>query len=60
MIPIFLTGENQVEVLGFVDHKKSVDWIVGAGGKVLNLLAKGSRAHCRQQLKKSLNQGRMA
>lgn len=47
---------DKVEVLGFVDHKKSVDWIVGAGGKVINLLAKGSRAHCRQQLKKSLPQ----
>ncbi|MBT6499616.1 MAG: 2-isopropylmalate synthase [Deltaproteobacteria bacterium] len=47
---------DRVEVLGFVDHHKSVDWITGAGGRVLNLLAKGSRAHCRQQLKKSLNQ----
>ncbi len=47
---------DKVEILGFVDHRKSVDWIVGAGGAVINLLAKGSRAHCKQQLKKSLPQ----
>ncbi|MBU2643500.1 2-isopropylmalate synthase [bacterium] len=47
---------DKVEILGFIDHTKSVDWIVGAGGKVINLLAKGSEIHCRQQLKKSLNQ----
>ncbi len=45
--------ENKVEVLGFVDGKKSVDWIKGCDGKVINLLAKGSERHCRQQLKKS-------
>ena len=33
---------ERVEVLGFVDHRRSVDWIVAAGGKVINLLAKGS------------------
>ena len=32
---------ERVEVLGFVDGKKSIDWIVRAGGKVINLLAKG-------------------
>jgi D-citramalate synthase len=40
----------RIEVLGYCDGKKSVDWIVGAGGKVLNLLTKGSELHCRQQL----------
>ena len=45
---------DQVEVLGFVDHTRSVDWIVAAGGKVLNLLTKGSEKHCRYQLGKSL------
>jgi len=30
---------HQVEVLGFVDLDRSVDWIVGAGGKVINLLS---------------------
>ena len=45
---------EQVEVLGFVDHKRSVDWIVGAGGKVINMLSKGSEKHCREQLGKNL------
>ena len=47
---------NCVEVLGFVDHKRSVDWIVSAGGKVINLLAKGSEKHCREQLSKTLEE----
>ena len=42
---------DRVEVLGFVDHTRSVDWIVGAGGKVINLLAKGSEKHCLTQLR---------
>lgn len=50
---------DRVEVLGFVDHKRSVDWIVSAGGKVINLLAKGSEKHCREQLGKTL-QGHIA
>jgi D-citramalate synthase len=45
---------ERVEVLGFVDHRRSVDWIVAAGGKVINLLAKGSEKHCREQLGKTL------
>ncbi len=45
---------ERVEVLGFVDHKRSVDWIVDSGGRVMNLLAKGSERHCREQLRKSL------
>jgi D-citramalate synthase len=47
---------DRVEVLGFVDHKRSVDWIVSAGGKVINLLAKGSEKHCREQLGKTLEE----
>ncbi len=47
---------DRVEVLGFVDHKRSVDWICDAGGHVVNLLAKGSEKHCRQQLKKTPSQ----
>lgn len=47
---------DRVEVLGFVDHKRSVNWIVSAGGKVINLLAKGSEKHCREQLGKNLEQ----
>ena len=48
--------EGKVEVLGFVDHKASVDWIVDAGGKVINLLTKGSKKHCDNQLRKTLEQ----
>lgn len=47
---------DRVEVLGFVDYKRSVDWIGSAGGKVINLLAKGSEKHCREQLGKNLLQ----
>lgn len=45
---------ERVEVLGFIDHRRSVDWVVATGGKVINLLAKGSEKHCRQQLGKTL------
>jgi D-citramalate synthase len=45
--------EEQVEILGFVDGNKSVDWISSAGGKVLNLLTKGSLNHCTKQLGKT-------
>ena len=47
---------DRVEILGFVDHKRSVDWIHGAGAQVLNLLTKGSEKHCRQQLRKDLDE----
>ena len=40
---------DSVEVLGFVDNNKSVDWIA----ECINLLAKGSYKHCTQQLKMS-------
>jgi D-citramalate synthase len=42
-----------VEVLGFVDGGKSVDWINSCGGRVINLLAKGSLKHCTLQLHKT-------
>ncbi len=45
---------DRIEVLGFVDYKRSVDWIKSAGGRVINLLAKGSEKHCREQLGKTL------
>jgi len=48
--------DGRIEVLGFVDHTKSVDWIVETGGKVINLLTKGSEKHCREQLGKTLAQ----
>ncbi|MCF0196241.1 MAG: 2-isopropylmalate synthase [Bacteroidaceae bacterium] len=44
---------DSVEVLGFVDEGKSLDWIEQAGGKVVNMLAKGSLRHCTHQLHKS-------
>lgn len=47
---------DRVEVLGFVDHRLSVDWVVQAGGRVINLLAKGSEKHCREQLGRTLEQ----
>ena len=47
---------DRVEVLGFVDGGKSVDWIAECGGKVINLLTKGSEKHCTKQLKKTRQQ----
>ena len=43
---------DQIEVLGFCDNGASIDWIKRAGGKVINLLTKGSEKHCRGQLGK--------
>jgi len=42
-----------IEILGFVDGAKSLDWIKESGGKVMNLLCKGSLKHCQEQLKKT-------
>ena len=47
---------DRMEILGFVDGGKSVDWIAACGGKVINLLAKGSERHCRAQLHKEPRQ----
>ena len=47
---------DRVEVLGFVDGETSVDWILEAGCRHMNLLCKGSRRHCEGQLKKTLEQ----
>ena len=44
---------DRVEVLGFVDGGKSIDWIADCGGAVVNLLAKGSLKHCTHQLHKT-------
>ncbi|MFA6702241.1 MAG: alpha-isopropylmalate synthase regulatory domain-containing protein [Dysgonamonadaceae bacterium] len=44
---------NQIEVLGFVDGKASIEWITSSGCKVMNLLCKGSLKHCTKQLKKT-------
>ena len=47
---------ERVEVLGMVDHNRSADWILETGGKVMNLLTKGSLKHCREQLGKTLEE----
>ncbi|MFT5806524.1 MAG: D-citramalate synthase [Moritella dasanensis] len=44
---------DRIEILGFVDHTKSVDWIKSSGAKVINLLTKGSEKHCTEQLRKT-------
>lgn len=43
---------DRVEVLGFVDEGKSLQWLRDCGCRHINLLAKGSRNHCRYQLHK--------
>ena len=47
---------NKVEVLGFVDGRVSLNWINDAGGKVINLLCKGSLRHLEKQLRKTPEQ----
>lgn len=44
---------ERIEILGFVDDNKSLDWINSAGGKVINLLCKGSLKHVQGQLRKT-------
>ena len=48
--------EDRIEVLGFVDGIESLKWIEKAGGKVINLLTKGSLKHCQLQLRKTPEQ----
>lgn len=47
---------DKVEVLGFVDGMESLNWIKEAGGRVINLLTKGSLKHCELQLRKTPEQ----
>lgn len=44
---------DALEILGFIDDGKSVEWISATGCRTVNLLAKGSPRHCRVQLRKS-------
>ncbi len=44
---------EKIEILGFVDNKISLQWIADAGGKVINLLCKGSYKHVTEQLRKT-------
>jgi D-citramalate synthase len=49
----FASGEgllDRVEMLGFCDGGRSVEWIRAAGVQRMNLLVKGSERHCRLQL----------
>lgn len=43
---------EKVEVLTFVDKDVSINWMLKAGAKVMNLLTKGSLNHLKYQLKK--------
>lgn len=47
---------DRVEILGFVDLNRSVDWARSVGVGVINLLTKGSLHHCREQLRKTQQQ----
>lgn len=47
---------DKIEVLTFVDHGVSIDWMLQAGVKVQNLLTKGSLNHLTHQLKKTPEQ----
>lgn len=47
---------DRIEVLGFVDGGVSLDWIAQCGGRVINLLTKGSAKHCQYQLRKTPEQ----
>ncbi len=47
---------DKIEVLGFVDGEVSLKWIKDAGGKVINLLTKGSLKHVQSQLRKTPEQ----
>ncbi len=47
---------ERVEILSFVDGTLSLDWVVEAGAKVINLLTKGSLKHLTGQLRKTPSQ----
>lgn len=47
---------HKVEVLTFVDGETSIEWMLQAGAKVMNLLTKGSLNHLTHQLKKTPEQ----
>lgn len=47
---------NKIEVLGFVDGDISINWIMEAGCKTMNLLTKGSLKHVTEQLRKTPEQ----
>ena len=49
---------ERVEILGYTDGEASARWIADLGGKVMNVLAKGSLRHLTTQLRKTPEQHR--
>jgi len=47
---------DKIEVLTFVDGDTSINWMLDAGARVMNLLTKGSLNHLTHQLKKTPRQ----
>jgi D-citramalate synthase len=47
---------ERIEILGYTDITKSVDWISDVGGRVMNILAKGSITHVEKQLRKTADE----
>jgi D-citramalate synthase len=51
-------AEGRIEMLGYCDGDLSPAWVADTGGRVLNLLVKGSEKHCREQLRMTPEQHR--
>ena len=51
---------DRVEILGYTDGEASARWIADLGGRVMNVLAKGSLKHLTMQLRKTPEQHRQA
>jgi D-citramalate synthase len=49
---------ERIEMLGYCDGDLSPAWVAETGGRVLNLLVKGSERHCREQLRMTPEQHR--
>jgi D-citramalate synthase len=49
---------ERIEMLGYCDGELSPAWAAETGGRVLNLLVKGSEKHCRGQLRMTPEQHR--
>lgn len=45
--------EDRIEILTFVDNKRSIDWLTDVRCKTLGLLCKSSVEHCQMQLGKT-------
>ena len=52
-------GENfldRIEILSFLDNFQSLNWVKKVGGRVINILSKGSLNHLKNQLKQTPEQ----